>query len=186
MPVFEDDQHVCYLIHPNQDKTSAHEYYYGENIPQQYDKCVMRDLPLTMEDIKLSCHYLNTSQVYLVFQHDRSIYFEGLPQPADFKIVIKHCIKRTNRFTKDGVALSQFINVKPMMLKFILKVFLDLGIISQKNGIIEIVHSTDKQPITSSRVYQARVQRIEVEKQLLYEEFGAIKSWIENELARNE
>lgn len=48
------------------------------------------------------------------------------------------------------------------------------------------MHSTDKQPITSSRVYQARVQRIEVEKQLLYEEFGAIKSWIENELARNE
>lgn len=187
LPVFEDDQHVCYLIHPNQDKTSAHEYYYGENIPQQYDKCVMRDLPLTMEDIKLSCHYLNTSQVYLVFQHDRSIYFEGLPQPADFKNCYKALYQKGQTdLQKDGVALSQFINVKPMMLKFILKVFLDLGIISQKNGIIEIVHSTDKQPITSSRVYQARVQRIEVEKQLLYEEFGAIKSWIENELARNE
>ncbi|ELX9432091.1 single-stranded-DNA-specific exonuclease RecJ [Staphylococcus pseudintermedius] len=187
LPVFEDDQHVCYLIHPNQDKTSAHEYYYGENIPQQYDKCVMRDLPLTMEDIKLSCHYLNTSHVYLVFQHDRSIYFEGLPQPADFKNCYKALYQKGQTdLQKDGVALSQFINVKPMMLKFILKVFLDLGIISQKNGIIEIVHSTDKQPITSSRVYQARVQRIEVEKQLLYEEFGAIKSWLENELARNE
>lgn len=106
---------------------------------------------------------------------------------VDFKNCYKALYQKGQTdLQKDGVALSQFINVKPMMLKFILKVFLDLGIISQKNGIIEIVHSTDKQPITSSRVYQARVQRIEVEKQLLYEEFGAIKSWIENELARNE
>ncbi len=94
----------------------------------RYDKCVMRDLPLTMEDIKLSCHYLNTSQVYLVFQHDRSIYFEGLPQPADFKNCYKALYQKGQTdLQKDGVALSQFINVKPMMLKFILKVFLDLG-----------------------------------------------------------
>ncbi|WP_145951841.1 single-stranded-DNA-specific exonuclease RecJ [Staphylococcus lutrae] len=187
LPLFDEAARVCFLIHPNRDKQSPHDYYYGEAIPEMYEKCIMRDLPLTLEDVQLSCRYLNTSQIYLVFQHQRSIYFEGLPQDDEFKKCYKALYQKGRTdLEKEGLALSQFIHVKPMMLKFILKVFLDLGLISQKNGIIEIVHSTDKQPIRSSRVYQARVQRIEVEKQLLYEEFGAIKSWIENELARNE
>lgn len=184
LPQFEGKDQVCYLIHPNKDKSSHHEFYYGEVIPGGYDKCVMRDLPLTMEDIKLSCRYIKASQIYLVFEHHHSIFFEGLPKDDTFKKCYKALFQKgkTNLET-EGMALSQYLQIKPTMLKFILKVFLDLQIISQKDGIIEIAHSREKQSISASRIYQARVQRIEVEKQLLYEEFDAIKSWFVNELA---
>nr|WP_274541736.1 single-stranded-DNA-specific exonuclease C-terminal domain-containing protein [Staphylococcus felis] len=34
----------------------------------------------------------------------------------------------------------------------------------------------------SSRIYQARLHRIEVEKTLLYQNFSMIKSWVEDQM----
>ncbi|PTG15697.1 single-stranded-DNA-specific exonuclease C-terminal domain-containing protein, partial [Staphylococcus chromogenes] len=63
-----------------------------------------------------------------------------------------------------------------------LKVFLDLHFIRQNDGIIEINTTAPKQEITSSRIYQGRLHRIEVEKQLLYADFPSIKNWMEDEM----
>ncbi|UXR72579.1 MULTISPECIES: single-stranded-DNA-specific exonuclease RecJ [unclassified Staphylococcus] len=185
LPDFDNQSDVCQLIHPNRDKETEHQFYYGEIIPEQYEKCVFRDLPLTMEDIETSVEQLKVSQIYLVFEHAKSIYFEGIPQLSVFKQCYKALLQKGHiNLAKDGMALCQFLNIKPDILKFILKVFLDLGLITQKDGIIEAVQQTDKRPIESSRVYQARLQRLEVEKQLLYDEFSAIKTWIETTLTR--
>ncbi|KIX90777.1 single-stranded-DNA exonuclease [Staphylococcus microti] len=185
LPTFETDDNVSYFIHPSRDKTHDNEFYYGEAIPAHYEKCVFRDLPLTMEDIEATLQQLDVSQIYLVFAHERSVYFEGIPQQALFKQCYKALMQKgQTNLAQDGMALCQHLNVKPNDLKFMLKVFLDLGLIAQKDGIIETVQQSDKRPIESSRVYQARVQRLEVEKQLLYDEFSAVKAWIETSLAR--
>ncbi|MCS4485628.1 single-stranded-DNA-specific exonuclease RecJ [Staphylococcus americanisciuri] len=185
LPSLESSNDVIYLIHPSQDKTRDNEFYYGETIPQHYDKCILRDLPLTLEDIESTLQQLEVSQIYLVFAHERSIYFEGMPQQAVFKQCYKSLLQKgQTNLAQDGMALCQFLNIKPNILKFILKVFLDLNLISQKDGIIETVQPTDKRPIETSRVYQARVQRMEVEKYLLYDEFSAVKTWIESLLTR--
>ena len=185
LPVFEANDNVSYFIHPSRDKVRDNEFYYGETIPAHYEKCVFRDLPLTMEDIEMTLQQLDVSQIYLVFAHERSVYFEGIPQQTMFKQCYKALMQKgQTNLVQDGMALCQHLNIKPNDLKFILKVFLDLGLIAQKDGIIETVQQSDKRPIESSRVYQARVQRLEVEKQLLYDEFSAVKAWIETSLAR--
>lgn len=185
LPTFETDDNVSYFIHPSRDKVHDNEFYYGETIPAHYEKCVFRDLPLTMEDIEATLQQLDVSQIYLVFAHERSVYFEGIPQQTMFKQCYKALMQKgQTNLAQDGMALCQHLNIKPNDLKFILKVFLDLGLIRQKDGIIETVQQSDKRPIETSRVYQARVQRLEVEKQLLYDEFSAVKAWIETSLAR--
>lgn len=185
LPSFENQMNVCHFIHPSRDKENNHQFYYGEIIPDNYEKCVFRDLPLTMEDIETSLQQLNASQIYLVFEHTQSIYFDGMPQMGIFKQCYKAILQKGNiNLAQDGLPLCQFLNIKPNILKFILKVFLDLGLITQKDGIIEPVQQTDKRPIESSRVYQARIQRLEVEKQLLYDEFSAIKTWIDTTMTR--
>ncbi|RIN32584.1 hypothetical protein BU065_11265, partial [Staphylococcus succinus] len=68
------------------------------------------------------------------------------------------------------------------MLKFILKVFLDLGFIKDENGIIKMNNISDKRDIESSKFYQGRLERIQVEKMLLYEDFNNLKQWIKSEL----
>ncbi len=80
--------------------------------------------------------------------------------------------------------LCQHLSVKPDTLKFMLKVFLDLKFVTQEiSGLIRINQQPDKRWIDSSKVYQLRQQRMDVEKQLLYQDFSEIKNWIKSQLS---
>lgn len=88
--------------------------------------------------------------------------------------------KETN-LEQEGMLLCQHLNVKPNILKFMLKVFYELGFVTEENGIIKIVDNANKQNIETSRVYQLRQSRMEVEKLLLYDDFTQLKTWIKSQ-----
>ncbi|MBE5660782.1 single-stranded-DNA-specific exonuclease RecJ [Staphylococcus sp. SS21] len=184
LPFTENDENIVVLIHPKSDKVNANEYYYGEEINQQSDKVVLRDLPTSMEDLSSTLRQLQFSQLYLVLQHSHSIYFEGIPHMNVFKKCYKALItKQETNIQQEGMLLCQHLNVKPDALKFMLKVFLDLNFITQKDGTIYINQRPDKRAIDSSKVYQLRQQRMDVEKQLLYQDFSELKNWIKSQLS---
>ncbi|WPF95756.1 single-stranded-DNA-specific exonuclease RecJ [Staphylococcus aureus] len=184
LPFTENDKNIVVLIHPKSDKVNANEYYYGEEIKQQTDKVVLRDLPTSMEDLSNSLQQLQFSQLYIVLQHNHSIYFDGIPNMDVFKKCYKALItKQETNIQKEGMLLCQHLSVKPDTLKFILKVFLDLNFVTQEDGLIRINQQPDKRSIDSSKVYQLRQQRMDVEKQLLYQDFSEIKNWIKSQLS---
>ena len=172
LPFTENDENIVVLIHPKSDKVNANEYYYGEEIKHQTDKVVLRDLPTSMEDLSNSLQQLQFSQLYIVLQHNHSIYFDGIPNMDIFKKCYKALItKQETNIQKEGMLLCQHLSVKPDTLKFMLKVFLDLKFVTQEDGLIRINQQPDKRSIDSSKVYQLRQQRMDVEKQLLYQDF---------------
>ncbi|CAC8436394.1 Single-stranded-DNA-specific exonuclease recJ [Staphylococcus aureus] len=184
LPFIENDENIVVLIHPKSDKVNANEYYYGEEIKQQTDKVVLRDLPTSMEDLSNSLQQLQFSQLYIVLQHNHSIYFDGIPNMDVFKKCYKALItKQETNIQKEGMLLCQHLSVKPDTLKFMLKVFLDLKFVTQEDGLIRINQQPDKRSIDSSKVYQLRQQRMDVEKQLLYQDFSEIKNWIKSQLS---
>ncbi|HCZ1226240.1 TPA: single-stranded-DNA-specific exonuclease RecJ [Staphylococcus aureus] len=184
LPLTENDENIVVLIHPKSDKVNANEYYYGEEIKQQTDKVVLRDLPTSMEDLSNSLQQLQFSQLYIVLQHNHSIYFDGIPNMDVFKKCYKALItKQETNIQKEGMLLCQHLSVKPDTLKFMLKVFLDLNFVTQEDGLIRINQQPDKRSIDSSKVYQLRQQRMDVEKQLLYQDFSEIKNWIKSQLS---
>ncbi|HDC9871431.1 TPA: single-stranded-DNA-specific exonuclease RecJ [Staphylococcus aureus] len=184
LPFTENDENIVVLIHPKSDKVNANEYYYGEEIKQQTDKVVLRDLPTSMEDLSNSLQQLQFSQLYIVLQHNHSIYFDGIPNMDVFKKCYKALItKQETNIQKEGMLLCQHLSVKPDTLKFMLKVFLDLKFVTQEDGLIRINQQPDKRSIDSSKVYQLRQQRMDVEKQLLYQDFSEIKNWIKSQLS---
>ncbi|HEB2305207.1 TPA: single-stranded-DNA-specific exonuclease RecJ [Staphylococcus aureus] len=184
LPFTENDKNIVVLIHPKSDKVNANEYYYGEEIKQQTDKVVLRDLPTSMKDLSNSLQQLQFSQLYIVLQHNHSIYFDGIPNMDVFKKCYKALItKQETNIQKEGMLLCQHLSVKPDTLKFILKVFLDLNFVTQEDGLIRINQQPDKRSIDSSKVYQLRQQRMDVEKQLLYQDFSEIKNWIKSQLS---
>lgn len=184
LPFTENDKNIVVLIHPKSDKVNANEYYYGEEIKQQTDEVVLRDLPTSMEDLSNSLQQLQFSQLYIVLQHNHSIYFDGIPNMDVFKKCYKALItKQETNIQKEGMLLCQHLSVKPDTLKFILKVFLDLNFVTQEDGLIRINQQPDKRSIDSSKVYQLRQQRMDVEKQLLYQDFSEIKNWIKSQLS---
>ncbi|MBD6829532.1 single-stranded-DNA-specific exonuclease RecJ [Staphylococcus aureus] len=184
LPFTENDENIVVLIHPKSDKVNANEYYYGEEIKQQTDKVVLRDLPTSMEDLSNSLQQLQFSQLYIVLQHNHSIYFDGIPNMDVFKKCYKALItKQETNIQKEGMLLCQHLSVEPDTLKFMLKVFLDLKFVTQEDGLIRINQQPDKRSIDSSKVYQLRQQRMDVEKQLLYQDFSEIKNWIKSQLS---
>jgi len=179
----QDSSNVAYLIHNKSERLDDNYYYYGDTIDQSYDKYVFRDLPPSIQAIKTTLKTVDVSQIYLVLNHERSIYFEGMPKMETFKKCFKAlATKKETDLAKEGMQLCQFLNIQPSMLKFILKVFLDLEFIKDENGIIKMNSFSTKREIESSKYYQGRLDRIEVEKVLLYDDFANLKKWIKTEL----
>ncbi|MDU0462755.1 single-stranded-DNA-specific exonuclease RecJ [Staphylococcus ureilyticus] len=180
-----DAKDVAYLIHQRSEKLGENYHYYGDEISNNYEKYVFRDLPTSINDLKTTLKTVDISQIYLVLNHDRSIYFEGMPKMETFKQCFKAlATKKETNLANEGVQLSKFLNIQPNMLKFILKVFLDLEFIQVEDGIIKLKDVSTKRDIASSKYYQSRIDRIEVEKLLLYEDFNRLKQWIKDELVQ--
>lgn len=179
----QSSKHVAYLIHSKNKKLDTNYYYYGDAIEQSYEKYVFLDLPPSVDALKTTLKTVDISQIYLVLNHDHSIYFEGMPKMETFKKCFKALVtKKETDLAKEGMQLSQFLNVQPSILKFMLKVFLDLEFIKEENGIVKMNHVSTKRDIASSKYYQGRLERIEVEKILLYDDFTNLKQWIKTEL----
>lgn len=177
-----NDTRVAFLIHPKKEKLNHNYYYYGDKIDQEHEVVILRDLPNDLDSLKDSLKNLNYSQLYLVLQHQQSIYFDGMPSSNQFKSCFKALMtKKETNLEQEGMLLCQHLNVKPNILKFMLKVFYELGFVTEENGIIKIVDNANKQNIETSRVYQLRQSRMEVEKLLLYDDFTQIKTWIKSQ-----
>ena len=178
----QNDTRVAFLIHPKKEKLNHNYYYYGDKIDQEHEVVILRDLPNDLDSLKDSLKNLNYSQLYLVLQHQQSIYFDGMPSSNQFKSCFKALMtKKETNLEQEGMLLCQHLNVKPNILKFMLKVFYELGFVTEENGIIKIVDNADKQNIETSRVYQLRQSRMEVEKLLLYDDFTQLKTWIKSQ-----
>ncbi|MGT2357453.1 single-stranded-DNA-specific exonuclease C-terminal domain-containing protein [Staphylococcus aureus] len=63
------------------------------------------------------------------------------------------------------------------------KVFLDLKFVTQEDGLSESINNLIKDRLIPAKVYQLRQQRMDVEKQLLYQDFSEIKNWIKSQLS---
>lgn len=177
-----NDTRVAFLIHPKKEKLNHNYYYYGDKIDQEHEVVILRDLPNDLDSLKDSLKNLNYSQLYLVLQHQQSIYFDGMPSSNQFKSCFKALMtKKETNLEQEGMLLCQHLNVKPNILKFMLKVFYELGFVTEENGIIKIVNNANKQNIETSRVYQLRQSRMEVEKLLLYDDFTQLKTWIKSQ-----
>ena len=179
----ESESNVAYVIHPKLKKSNSHYYHYGEAIDRPYDKIVFRDLPNTMVEIEQTLEHSQISQLYLVLQHEKSIYFEGIPSKSLFKKCYKALInKKETDLIKEGMLLCEYLNIKPEILTFMLKVFKELEFIYDEKGLIKINPAPNKQDIENSRIYQMRRARMEVEERLLYDDFLNIKEWIISKL----
>ena len=64
-----NDETTAFMIQSKAQKLNENEFYYGETVPDHFDKMVLRDLPMTLDELKLTLQQTQISQVYIVFQH---------------------------------------------------------------------------------------------------------------------
>ncbi|MGT2357454.1 single-stranded-DNA-specific exonuclease C-terminal domain-containing protein [Staphylococcus aureus] len=75
-----------------------------------------------MEDLSNSLQQLQFSQLYIVLQHNHSIYFDGIPNMDIFKKCYKALITKQETNIQEGMlsmlAFSVKSNIKFIFLKF--------------------------------------------------------------------
>lgn len=86
---FHDEQ-LAILIHPQKEKLDHNYYHYGETIDEHVNRVVLRDLPLSLAHLSESMNGHQFSQIYVVLQHQHSIYFEGMPDKKHSKLALKY------------------------------------------------------------------------------------------------
>ena len=154
-------------------------------IDRPYERYVFKELPLNLETMETTLNSMQESQIILELKHKQSIYFDGMPSMNHFKACYKALMAKNEvNLQQDGMQLCEFLKIKPPLLIFILKVFNELDFIEDNHGIIKVNQNVVKKDITSSKLYQARQKRMDVEKFLLYDDFSKVKNWIKAQLAK--
>lgn len=173
------------IINKTSEKAHAHQYFYGEVIDGSYDRYIFKELPMTLSAMQETLNSIKKSQIILELNHQKSIYFDGMPNLNSFKLCYKALMSQDQiSLERDGMQLCEYLKLKPQALIFMLKVFRELNFIEDNHGIIKVNKNVEKKEITSSQLYQARVNRMDVEKFLLYDDFSKVKAWIKDQLAK--
>lgn len=138
------------------------------------------DLPTTLEDLqKVASLIERPERLYAIFQHTTSYMFKPLPTREEFVSYYKwlmvqkqvpyqmivNQVKHYKAWTEDKIA-------------FMTKVFLELGFVTIKQGVIMIHPAPEKKSIQSAPSYKKRIERVKVEQQLAYSPYHQLKKWL--------
>lgn len=76
--------------------------------------------------------------------------------------------------------VAQHLKIQEKLLIFMIQVFFDLGFVTIENGILRKVENPENHPLTTSKIYQARLKRIKTEEFLLYSDRETLQQWLWN------
>lgn len=175
---FLKNENVAYIIHPNQAKKNENYFYYGESVTG-HDKIVFRDLPDSVEQFKATYKSLSADTVYFIFHKKHRIYFEGMPSMDKFKLLFK-CFKMKEdiNLKTDGGYLLDLLKVKPDTLIFMLNVYKELGFVTETDLNYKLNDALQKQAITDAKLYQQRLNTLQMEQKFLFSTFDTLKEEI--------
>ncbi len=174
---FLKNEPVIYLINNNRKKNGSKYYFYGENI-SGHDKIVLRDLPADLEAFYETMKSSTASQIFVIFHEVNQVYFEGMPSLDKFRALYKLMVNSPVVLVRDGLTLTQRLNVSPNVLLFMLTVMTELGLATHDGETYQLNLTAGKVEIPSALSYQQRDHQLQVEQLLLFSSFDKVKSLI--------
>ncbi|MCH7322211.1 single-stranded-DNA-specific exonuclease RecJ [Solibacillus sp. MA9] len=145
---------------------------------------VLLDLP---ENIMLLEELLQTVKVERIYAHfytKNSAYFNGMPSRDHFKWYYGFLKKRpTFNLNQHIQQLSQHIGLNIEVIKFMTKVFFELGFVTIENGLTTVNDNAPKKELSEAPSYKMRSKQIELEQKLLYATYSELKQWFDERLS---
>jgi single-stranded-DNA-specific exonuclease len=144
---------------------------------------IFYDLPPTLSALSEAMKAFEGSQrLYAVFQSGMSAHGHGaLPSRDMFKAVYSAVQQQTNKVTPSAAfisALSKRSSLSSAHIQFMLDVFTELDLIGLTDEGYRPVTNPGKKELTSSQLYQRRMQSVEVEQTLLYSSAQQLYQWL--------
>ncbi|MED3662653.1 single-stranded-DNA-specific exonuclease RecJ [Ureibacillus terrenus] len=163
--------------------------YFGEFLPsiqliedEMYGSLspflVLLDLPKRVQEMEKLIETARPKRIYAVFYTPNSLFFNGMPTRKHF--VHYYTLIKSRPFINLNEHLrhlSKHLGLNAEAIKFMTKVFFELGFVTIENGLIKVNQFAEKRSLTEAASYQLRKQQIELEQQFLYSTYSELKQW---------
>ncbi|WNB93297.1 single-stranded-DNA-specific exonuclease RecJ [Bacillus sp. NEB1478] len=140
---------------------------------------VFLDVPSSLSEFSV---WLETKgepdRIYAVFHQNSDHFFTTLPTREHFKWFYAFLAKRkTFNLKKDGNELAKWKGWSKDTIDFMSQVFFELEFVTIDDGVITINSKPGKRDLESSETYQKKFEQVDIENQLVYSSYHALKSW---------
>jgi len=153
----------------------------------QSDYIVLLDLPQNVELLERLLERTEPSRIYAHFYMMDSQYFNGMPTREQFSWYYSFLKKRPNFNLKLQVAdLAKHTGWNEEVLKFMTKVFYELGFVTINNGLLVVVENPPKRNLQDAQAYKLRAEQIDLEQKLLYAPYIELKQWFNERLSKKQ
>ena len=145
---------------------------------------VLLDLPENVLLLENLLRMANIERIYAHFHTKNSAYMNGMPSRDHFKWYYGFLKKRpTFNLNQHIQQLSQHIGLNIEVIKFMTKVFFELGFVTIENGLTTVNENAPKKALSEAPSYKMRSQQIELEQKLLYATYSELKQWFDERLS---
>lgn len=139
---------------------------------------VLLDMPANVSLLEEMLREKQFKRIYAHFYTPDSQYFDGMPTRQHFSWYYAFLKKRPTFNLKMHIGqLSQHIGLNIDVIKFMTKVFFELGFVKIEDGLTTIVENAPKRALEEAPSYKMRSAQIELEQKLLYATYTELKQW---------
>ncbi|MGJ9457073.1 single-stranded-DNA-specific exonuclease RecJ [Oceanobacillus sp. CF4.6] len=153
-------------------------YNTSMEILDEKNSLYLYDLPVKLESLKRIIQHVKPVNIYVFFHLEDSAYLSAFPSREEFVWFYALCRQRKVMDMKQE--LTKIMNHKGWSkdkVIFISNVFFELGFVKIENGIIEVQSDPIKKDLQDSKLYQDRLEKAAIEKQLYYSNYQELKKW---------
>lgn len=149
----------------------------------QSNYIVLLDLPQNVQLLEQLLIRTLPTRIYAHFFMMDSQYFNGMPTREQFGWYYTFLKQRPNFNLKiHGNELAKHTGWNIEVLKFMTKVFFELGFVKIDNGLASLVEQAPKKALTEAPAYKIRAEQIDMEQKLLYAPYIELKLWFDERL----
>lgn len=145
---------------------------------------VLLDLPQNVRLLEGLLKTVSSHRIYAHFYTPSSQYFSGMPTREHFSWYYGFLKKRPTFNLKQHIGqLSQHIGLNVDVIKFMTKVFFELGFVKIDDGLMTVVENVPKRALSEAPSYKMRSEQIELEQKLLYATYIELKQWFDERVS---
>ncbi|MBF0780109.1 MULTISPECIES: single-stranded-DNA-specific exonuclease RecJ [unclassified Granulicatella] len=183
--LFSDSKYYDYFS-PKIDKSSR-AVYYAELSEQDVENVVLFDCPQSLKELECALAKVTCQNVYIQAHTQVSAYLTGIPTRQQFAHLYKILYNKTGFSIKDH--LEQLVSMTKLskeMLILMLQVFVETGVITIEQGLLTYQEVSQKQNLEQTKRFKQHLEKIDIEKILLYTQFSRISEQLKNYVRKEE
>lgn len=149
------------------------------------DQLILVDCPSDLTLLSTVLNQVEPTKVVACFFNQEEAYLTGIPSRMQFSQVFKYTVTHIDIDVRHKISLlATHLKIKEKLLIFMISVFFEVGFVTIKDGVMNIVPNAEKKELTESTTYQNRLKKIAAEEALIYSRFTELETWLKQQLKK--